>query len=177
MQLPYLFKLPEFSLLNQEGQKFSSQDLQGKVYFASFVFTSCAMSCPKTLAALTQLQNRMEKLPKDISQNMRIVTITVDPETDTPQRLKSKSLEYKADTNRWIFLTGPLADIENLVLQGFKMAMSKVVNNLGDTIDVAHSDKFVLVDKQGWVRALYGRESNEELDKLLEAMEYLHQQK
>lgn len=173
INLPHLFKLPNFQLINQDGEKYSSTDLQGKVYFASFVFTSCAMSCPKTLAALSSFQTRLSKLP----QELRMVTITVDPETDTPERLKMKSVEFKADHSRWVFLTGSLKEIEDLVMNGYKLAMSKMINNLGDTIDVAHSDKFVLVDKNGWVRGLYGRESNEELDSLLEAMQFLLKEK
>lgn len=170
LNLPHFYKLPEFTLTNQNNRPVSSKDLLGKVYFASFVFTNCAMSCPKTMAALSLLQERIEK--KALKSTL-MVTLTVDPETDTPARLKEKAVEYHARDNRWMFLTGSLADIENLVLNGFKTAMSKVINNLGDTIDVAHSDKFVLVDKKGWVRGFFGRESNDEMDKLLNALEVL----
>jgi protein SCO1/2 len=92
----------------------------------------------------------------------QIVSFSVDPEKDTPQRLSEYAQQYGARPERWSFLTGPIEQVSQTVVQGFKIAMGKVSRQgdgapaaAGEIFDVLHGEKFVLVDRQGKIRGYY----------------------
>jgi len=150
--LPILYPAPQFALTDNFGKPFSNADLEGKVWVAKFFFSSCAGPCPVMNAQMSGLALDLEDT------ETQFVSVTVDPETDTPERLMEHGERYGADFTRWHFLTGDIADITRMAYDGFK---------LGHQDDpIFHSDRFVLVDRKGMIRGYYqgtDRESVEEL--------------
>lgn len=160
-ELPIMFPAPEIKLTDQDGEAFSSEQLEGQVWVADFIFTRCPGPCP----LMTQ---NMKKLHDEFSETgeLRFVSITVDPEYDTPEVLSRYARRHRADTDRWFFLTGEREAIVDLSVEGFKLAAST-----GDTADdpshpIVHSQRFVLVDREGNIRGYYNGLETGELSRL-----------
>lgn len=153
--------LPPFALVNEQNKPFGLAELKGHVWIADFVFTSCTSVCPKLTQRMAEMQQRTEGL----GDALHLVTITVDPENDTPERLAAYAKEAHADPRRWSFLTGSLATLEPVVIQGFKQAMGRREAPSG-LISIFHGERFVLVDADGMIRGYY--EANDAgIEKLL----------
>ncbi|HHH31669.1 MAG TPA: SCO family protein [Polyangiaceae bacterium] len=140
--------LPAYELTDSMGRSFGSATLAGHVYVASFVFTSCPVQCPKLMERMTEVQRRT----KNTSGAVHLVTISVDPETDTPERMAEYGERFGARPSRWHLLTGEYQVIEDTVVRGFKLAMGKDADNL---FQIFHSEKLVLVDAEGRIRGYY----------------------
>jgi len=153
--------LPAFELTNQDGQGFGSADLRGKVWIADFIFTSCPTVCPKLTKRMAELQQR----GRNLGEAFHLVSFTVDPESDTPEKLAAFAREYHPNPRRWSFLTGPLGEVETTVVKGFKIAMGKEEVAPG-LFSVFHGERFVLVDQKGSIRGYY-ENSDEGLDDLM----------
>ncbi|MEN9827107.1 MAG: hypothetical protein RI953_2852 [Pseudomonadota bacterium] len=151
---PALGTLPEYSLTNPNGEAFGSKELAGKVYVASFIFTRCQSFCPMIVQHLTELQKRvlLGKLP------LTIVSLSVDPEFDTPNVLKAYAEKAGADPSVWTFLTGPRDSLTNLIEKGFSVGVGAPVITNG-LIDIAHSQKVALIDGKGQIRGYYDASS------------------
>ncbi len=147
-ELPVLAQINDFELVNQDAQAFSRKDVQGKVWVASFVFTSCAGPCPLLTKRVGEIARDTAKL-----EDARFVSISVDPEYDTPAVLKNYGQKYNADFSRWNFLTGPREAITKLMTDQFKLGYAEDI--------MFHSDRLALVDRLGRVRGYYsGAEPN-----------------
>ncbi|GMU24405.1 MAG: hypothetical protein AMXMBFR13_44790 [Phycisphaerae bacterium] len=161
--LPVMYGLPEFSLTARRGRPVTLDTLVGKVWIADFVFTSCAGPCPL-------MTTKMAGLQADLADagDLRLVTITVDPVNDTPQRLQEYAQRYRAHKEKWLFLTGGREDIYRLSTEGFKLAA--IVDEEGVAADpdhpILHSTRFVLVDRQGRIRGYYDGMSAESVEQL-----------
>ncbi|MAQ73615.1 MAG: SCO family protein [Candidatus Marinimicrobia bacterium] len=141
-QLPKLGSIPSFEFTDSDGNLISQEDLSGKIWVADFIFTTCTMACP----VMTGNMNLIHKAFKN-NDKVRIVSISVYPEYDTPEILKEYASRYNANTNRWHFLTGPEENVKHVIKNGFKM---------GDYEDIIfHSEKFALVDQNGNIRGYY----------------------
>ena len=141
-QLPKLGSIPSFEFTDSDGNLISQEELSGKIWVADFIFTTCTMACP----VMTGNMNLIHKAFKN-NDKVRIVSISVYPEYDTPEILKEYALRYNANTNRWHFLTGPEENVKLVIKNGFKM---------GDYEDIIfHSEKFALVDQNGNIRGYY----------------------
>ncbi|MFT7581390.1 MAG: protein SCO1/2 [Myxococcota bacterium] len=149
--LMILGEVGEFSLIDQTGQPFGSEQLKGKVWVASFFFTSCQTLCPKISIANGEVQELFEEAGLDASQAM-IVSFTVDPEIDTPERLTTYAKNYGADPARWRFLTGPNEVLFKVIAKRFQTAMGDKVKDAQGIDDITHSPKLVLVDAFGRIR-------------------------
>ena len=160
--LPVLGKLNPFSLTNQEGHRVGSEQLQGHVWVASFIFTRCPTICP----AITQKLGSLQKRARNISQAFRIVSFSVDPQHDTPEVLADYGRKHKVSPRMWHLLTGPLDDIRETVEGGLKMAMGNPQGEQ-DFASLFHGTHLVLVDAQLQVRGYYDSSEPEVLDKLL----------
>jgi protein SCO1/2 len=148
--LPVLGQVPEFVFTDENNKSFGSRDLKGKVYIANFIFTSCQTVCPVLLNKLQKVQHRL----RGVMDRAAIVSFTVDPVTDTPEVLLAKSMELKAKPSVWRFLTAPLEETKQLLVDGFKVPVGEK-EIAGNIMDVAHSNKFVLVDQLGRIRGYY----------------------
>lgn len=150
---PVLAQLPAFELRNQRGEPFGSADLAGKVYIASFFFARCPSICPTIMSGMAKLQEGYKVREID---GIRLVSITVDPENDTPEVLLDYAGRLHADPDRWTFLTGPPEAVRELVVSGFKTPMDRADGAPGTPMDIAHTGKVVLVDGSGRIRGYYG---------------------
>ena len=138
-------QIPGFLLLDQTGQSFDQSSMRGKIWIADFIFTSCAGQCPLMTSAMRALQ---EKLPAAV----QFVSITVDPQRDTPAVLSEYAERSRADTQRWHFLTGDRAQIEQLCLNGFRLSYAE---GGSPTEPITHSSRFMLIDEEGKIRGIY----------------------
>jgi protein SCO1/2 len=96
----------------------------------------------------------LQRRGRHLGEALRLVSFTVDPETDTPEVLAAYAKSYGANPHRWIFLTGPLGDLENTVVKGFKIAMGKEETSPG-IFGIFHGERLVLVDQAGAIRGYY----------------------
>jgi len=144
--------VPEFKLTERSGQTVTRDDLKGKVWVASFVFTRCTGPCPQVTATMARLQTEL-KLTE--TPDVRLVTFTVDPDKDTPDELKRYAANFKADPERWLFLTGlPEGELHKLLKDGFKVTAQRSASpKPGDEFD--HSSRLAVVDKRGNIRGYY----------------------
>jgi cytochrome oxidase Cu insertion factor (SCO1/SenC/PrrC family) len=143
--LESFFLVPPFSLTNQDGKPFTNASVTGKVWVANYVFTRCAGPCPTMTA-------EMASLAHDINQpDVRFVSFSVDPEYDTPAVLKDYASRFGADHSRWSFVTGEKSQIFRLAERGMKITAAPA----GENNVIIHSEKFVLVDREGWIRGYY----------------------
>jgi protein SCO1 len=155
---PVLWQLPAFSLVNRDGRPVTLKDLEGAPWIADFIFTRCPASCPLMTARMARLER---ELPRDL--NVRLVSITVDPEHDTPQVLQRYAASFDAPS-RWLFLTGDDPQIYRLSKEGFKLAIDPSPEGTAEPI--LHSTRFVLVDGQGNVRGVYDGFDEDSMKKL-----------
>lgn len=146
--LPIVAKVPGFSLTERSGATVTRDDLLGKVWVVDFVFTSCAGPCPEMSMRMRSLQKTLIDTARDVT----LVTITVDPKTDTPKVLARYAQKYHADEHRWLFLTGDEeSKVRDLILKGFLQAIAPATK---DT-PIIHSTRFVLVDRRGRIRGFH----------------------
>jgi protein SCO1/2 len=147
---PPLLELPAYKLTDHRGASFGAAELRGKVYIADFVFTSCPTVCPRLTERMHEIQRRTD----DLGDALQLVTFTVDPENDTPEVLAAYAKKHEANPTRWTFLTGPLGEVETVVLRGFKIAMGKKETQAG-MMEIFHGERLVLVDREGKIRRFY----------------------
>jgi protein SCO1 len=149
---------PQFQFTAQDGSAVSTADFRGKIWVANFIFTRCTGPCPLMTSRMAQLNQALQGKTKDVE----LVSITVDPEYDTPQVLRQYGEQVGAAPDRWKFLTGPKDQIDSVVMKGFLQALSKEPS--GAPI---HSTRFVLVDRDGWMRGFLDGSDPEVAQKLL----------
>ncbi|MGM0577301.1 MAG: SCO family protein [Myxococcota bacterium] len=148
---PVLGEVPEFELVDQDGDAFGLDGLEGDVWVASFIFTTCTTTCPMVTGAMADLAERVERAGVPVEQ----VSVTVDPETDRPEVLREYAQKYDVDFDRWHFLTGSEEDIRALVVDGFGTAMGEKKPIDANVYDIAHTTRLVLVDDLGRIRGYY----------------------
>ena len=153
---PVLRELPQWRLVDQNGQAFGSDDLAGDVYVASFLFTRCATVCPRLTASLRQLERRYRD---EGVEGVRLVSFTVDPEHDTPGRLRDYARSRSLDLERWSLVTGAEREVRSVVVDGFALPMGERLDLAGGLVDVAHAARLALVDRDGGVRGYYGSDA------------------
>jgi protein SCO1 len=159
--MPIYGTVPEFNFTDENGHHFGSDTLKGKVYIANFMFTSCQTSCPALLAKVQKVQHRL----RGVMDRAAIVSITVDPDHDSSEVLHAKARELKANPYVWRFIRSTMAETEKLLVDGFKVPVGEKTY-ANSVMDVAHSNKFVLVDQDGRIRGYYSTEKTD-IDRLM----------
>jgi protein SCO1 len=140
---PPVFPVPEFRLTERSGKTVTKQDLLGKLWVASFVFTRCSGPCPAVTATVAKLQDDLKDVP-----DVRFVTFTVDPDRDDAGELKKYADRYRADPEKWLFLTGPEKTIHEIMRLGFMMGIER--NPKGEPgQEFDHSTRLGLVNRRG----------------------------
>ncbi len=145
-RLPKIGPAPEFTLTDQNGKRIALKDLRGKVLAIAFIFASCADTCPLLTARMAALQDR---LGADFGPRVFFVSITVDPERDTPEVLKRYAEAHRANPAGWAFLTGTPAEIRE-VAKHYGIFYKKTPRG-----DVDHTFLTSLVDQSGTLRVQY----------------------
>lgn len=135
---------PKFELINQDNQKISNETYKGKVYVLEFFFSTCPSICPKMNLSMLSIENKFFGNP-----NFGIVSITINPETDTPQVLKSHRKSLGVTSSNWNFLTGDKNYIFDLSNKGFNIYAGENSKVNGG---FEHSGLFALIDKNGMIR-------------------------
>jgi protein SCO1 len=149
---PVMVPLPAFELTDHLGNTFGSKELADHVWIANFIFTSCPTRCPELTDTMKKVQKRM----RNMGDSVFLVSISVDPENDSVQKLAEYAKKNQVNYRRWRFLTGDLTAVKEAVEKGFKMPMDKGNPQDGQTlIDITHGTRFVLVDQKNRVRGLY----------------------
>jgi protein SCO1/2 len=153
--------VPQFSLVERSGKATSLADLRGSIWIADFIYTTCKDTCPMQTAEMAQLQEHW----KDRA-GLKLVSFSVDPEKDTTAVLSRYADRYKADAQRWLFLTGAKEEIGRLVQEGFRLSAVALPGdgNVGSVI--MHSPRFVLIDKQAQIRGYYDSRDPQALQRL-----------
>ena len=95
-----IYNLPS-KWTNQDGKNIEMKDLKGKVLVMVMIYTSCKAACPRLVADMRNIESR---LPRDVKEKVQLVLVSIDPEVDTPKRLKSFAIENKMEGNQWVFL-------------------------------------------------------------------------
>jgi protein SCO1 len=155
-------RLGRFELVERSGRIVTDADLADRVWIASFIFTRCPLSCPRITSVMKSLQGRLE------GSQVLLVSISVDPEHDTPQVLDAYARSFSALPDRWWFLTGSRSLIYELIRQRFKLS---VMENPAPDPDgrgeaIIHSDRLALVDR-GTVVGLFDSSESKALDALI----------
>ena len=155
--LPVIGPVADFALLNQDGRATALADLSNHVWVADIIFSRCAGSCPVMSGQMKSLQ---DALPP--ASSAKLVTLTTDPDFDTPPVLKKYAERFGADSNRWMFLTGPKLDIARLAANGLKLSAVPVKpEEQKDSADLfIHSTLFVIVDRQARLRGTFETEGD-----------------
>jgi protein SCO1/2 len=171
--------VPDFALTERSGRTVTRGDLVGTVWLANFIYTECTETCPLQSARVARLQTAFVG-----AADLRFVSITVDPEHDTPAALARYAERYGADPVRWLFLTGNKRVIYHLAKDGFRLgvvdpsdpaASAGLLRWLtpgpawathGSKGLIIHSARFVLVDQRAQVRAYHLPDDDASLDRL-----------
>ncbi|WP_043926979.1 SCO family protein [Bacillus haynesii] len=157
---PLNYDVQSFSFQNQDGKAVSLESLKGQVWVADFIFTNCETICPPMTSHMAELQKQME----EENLQARIVSFSVDPENDTPEKLKKFAANYPLSFQNWDFLTGySQKEIEKFALKSFK----SIVKKPEDEDQVIHQSSFYLVDQNGKVVKDYDGAKNTPYDEII----------
>lgn len=147
-------QVPDFSLVSQEGKEVTASDLDDAIYVTHFFSTNCPPSCQKITSQLVRIQETFETKPE-----VKIVSITAVPESDSVEALQEYATRYGAREDKWYFLTGDRQEIYTLAEEGFFLPLQ-------EQQQVAYSEQLRLVDKEGRIRGLYDGTDLAEIDRL-----------
>jgi protein SCO1/2 len=158
--LPDYGKVPAFHMTDSTGRPFSSSELTGKVWVVDFIYANCPAACPMMSS---KMHTVAEKLKGE--SDVRIVSISVDPERDTPPVLNEFAKHYGGPTEQWTFLTGSPETVHLLAYTTF---------HVGDVLGkIEHSTKFMLVDKEGKIRGYYSSTDEDGIPAMLKDLSVL----
>lgn len=163
-ELEVLFDAPRFALTDQLERPVRSDELRGTVVVADFVYTNCTDICPFLSARMKELQGRLRQEGL-LGSRVQLLSFTVDPARDTSAVLRDYAARYQADGSAWRFLTGPEGTVVPLIVDGFHLgvqalppptpATTEPAGHAHPPYEVMHSGTFMLIDRDGRVRALY----------------------
>ncbi|QNG61564.1 SCO family protein [Bacillus sp. PAMC26568] len=155
------YEIDDFSYQNQDGKTVSLNDLKGEIWIANFIFTSCDTVCPPMTAHMTELQKQLKEEGLDV----RFVSFSVDPEVDSPDKLKEFAGKYPLSLENWDFLTGyTQEDIDQFAKNSFKTIVQKPEGQ----DQVIHGTLFYLIDQNGKVMKDYNGVENTPYDEIIE---------
>lgn len=159
--------IPEFSFLNQDENYVGRAEMEGKITVVDFFFTTCPNICPVMSREMERVNDIFRDQPK-----VQIMSISIDPEYDTPAVLKEYAEEHNAIPGKWHFLSGPKEETYRLARCGFVIP---TIDGNGVADDFVHTDKFMLIDELGRIRGYYSGTNREDVDLLiLETKVLLH---
>lgn len=157
---PVLNDLPAFSLTERNGEEVTKSSLAGRPFVADFIFTRCSLVCPRLTARMKELE---KALPTE--SRARLLSISVDPDYDTPEVLQRYAETWHIAGDRWLLATGERGAIRDLVRRGFLLPVEEQPEIR--EMPILHSSRFALVDAQGRLRATYEAFEEDALERLL----------
>ena len=167
--LPHYGTVQPFSLTERSGRSITEKELLGKVWVANFFFTTCPGPCPVLSQRMEDLQLALNK-----THQVHLVSITVDPETDTLPVLQAYAKRYFADPEKWWFLTGSDAEIQHLAEKTFSLPRTRNPEEAQVKVGrFVHSTRMVLIDAKGGIRGYYDSFDHEFQQRLLQDIGFL----
>jgi protein SCO1 len=169
-------QLPIVSLVDQKSEHFNLNAKSDKIRIVSFFFSRCGTICPPTHQ---NLQRVLENFKNQAT--FQINSITIDPVYDTPSQLAKYASDFNLQNGKWKFLTGDKKTIYDFAIKGCKLPVADAANydaeitNIDETF--IHSDKLLLIDKEGYFRGIYKGTDNIEIDRLIVEIKVLLNQK
>jgi protein SCO1/2 len=155
-------RLGAFSLLSQTGAAFTDRDLAGRVHVASFIYTRCSAICPTLVANL----RRVDRAVADSA--LRFVAYSVTPDLDPPGVLADFGREHSLDPARWTLVTGDKSQIYRLARESYFADDDRIRATIAEPGAFLHTEKVVLVDRDGRLRGVYDATQSFDMDKLIE---------
>lgn len=157
--------IADFSFTERSGRTVTKADLLGHPWVVCFVFTKCAGPCMTVSGSMTRLQEAL----KDT--DVRLVTLTVDPDRDSPKILADYADGFGADADRWLFLTGDKEKLYNLTMKSFLMPVYEAQGvNRKPGWEVVHTTNILLVDETGVVQAKYDGRDLDQVQALIDRL-------
>lgn len=154
-----------FSFVNQDGQRFTNRDVEGKVYVAEYFFTTCPGICPTMNTNMNKVYQRFKG-----NKDFMILSHTCDPEQDSASQLKKYADSMQVDTHQWIFLTGRKDSLYTMARLSYTIDDPK--NNLRNIDDdFLHTQFWALVNRKGEVKKIYDGLKDEEINELITDIE------
>ena len=157
-------RIGDFAFTDHDGKPYGSEQLTGRVWVVDFIFTRCSGTCPRMSSSLADVQRALGK-----DDNSKLVSITCDPEHDTPERLREYMKRYAADPKRWTFLTGDFEKVQSFAISTIKLGLRKASQEEIDEGNerIMHSQRFALIDRHMQVRGYYDGTSKERVRELI----------
>lgn len=156
--IPVLGQIKQFSLIDQNGQRKDLNDFKKTISVVNFMFTTCSNICPMMTKNMSYVQSAVM-----IFDDVKLFSVSVNPEQDTPQVLQQYAKQAKAKPQKWFFLTGDREEIQRFAVESFKLGSIEE--------PVFHSDRFVLVDRKAQIRGYFEGTTKEGVQKLIQAIE------
>ncbi|MEM7699069.1 MAG: SCO family protein [Verrucomicrobiota bacterium] len=158
-----------FVLTSHRGEPFASRQLQGKIWVVNFIFTSCGRECPFLSRRFLTLQERFAN-----DERIELVSISVDPQTDTVERLAQYAAGFDAG-DRWHFLTGDPGTIARIIRHDFLIDTGKADGTLPQrqNSELPHTERFAVVDRDGIVRFYTNGMAGDAADRTEQAIELI----
>ncbi len=141
---PLIAPVHPFTLRDQDGKPFTPEQLRGKVWVAHFFFTTCTQGCEKTALAMKELQDRFRG-----KRDVVLVSISVNPENDSPDLLSAYAKDIGAEPGQWFFLTGPEKDVHDIVQKSFYQAVARNHGEKDPQKQIMHTFNLMIVDRDG----------------------------
>src|SRR6478735_7786166 len=157
--------IADFSFVNQNGKTITQKDYEGKVYVADFFFTTCGSICPKMTTNLVDVQKAIKNNPK-----VMLLSHTVFPETDSVPALKAYAKKYGVIDGKWNLVTGDKKEIYTMARKSY---LAVKLGKPEQLYDMVHTENFVLVDQKRRVRGFYDGTKKEEIQRLIEDINFL----
>ena len=157
--------IADFSFTNQNGKIITQKDYEGKIYVADFFFTTCQTICPIMTTNMTEVQKAFSKNPK-----VMILSHTVTPEIDSVPVLKQYALKQGVDDSKWNMVTGDKKDIYYIARKSY---LAVKTGKPEEMYDMVHTENFVLVDTKKRVRGFYDGTKKEDVQRLIEDINWL----
>ena len=161
--------IADFSFTNQNGKTITQKDYEGKIYVADFFFTTCGTICPKMTSNLEEVQKAIINNPK-----VMLLSHTVFPEVDTVEALKAYAIKHGVVDSKWNLVTG---DKKEIYAMARKSYLAVKLGKPSELYDMVHTENFVLVDAKRRVRGFYDGTKKEDIQKLIEDINFLSNEK
>ncbi len=159
--------LPDFRLQDTQGNEVTLAELRGRPLVIGALFSTCTGPCPSVARGLARLQEDLA------GTDVRLVVVSVNPEHDTPEVLARYAERMGADPERWLFLTGPEAEVHALVRAGFFLAVERAAPGAAEADPITHDTRLLAVDRRGERRGWYDGTDELQLERLLRRMRFL----
>ncbi|MEN9907648.1 MAG: hypothetical protein RLZZ540_789 [Bacteroidota bacterium] len=157
--------IADFSFTNQNGKTITQKDYEGKIYVADFFFTTCGSICPKMTTNLVDVQKAIRNNPK-----VMLLSHTVFPEVDSVAVLKAYAIKHGVDDSKWNLVTGDKKEIYTMARKSY---LAVKLGKPSELYDMVHTENFVLVDTKRRVRGFYDGTKKEEIQRLIEDINFL----